>query len=97
MTKVLWPSWRYGPQGQSGIFESDEDVPIGWYAYEDRHLIQEPGDPPPPDGPDAHGGIVKDALVQMLRASGQKIYANMTPRQMHAKLVLLGKLEAPKD
>lgn len=28
--KVLWPSWRYGPNGQSGIFQSEDDVPAGW-------------------------------------------------------------------
>lgn len=25
-----WPSWRYGPNGQSGVFESETDVPTGW-------------------------------------------------------------------
>lgn len=25
-----WPSWRYGPNGQSGIFHSEEEVPEGW-------------------------------------------------------------------
>lgn len=25
-----WPSWRYGPNGASGVFESEADVPNGW-------------------------------------------------------------------
>lgn len=25
-----WPSWRYGPNGQSAIFKCEEDVPPGW-------------------------------------------------------------------
>lgn len=25
-----WPSWRYGPGGQSAIFERQGDVPNGW-------------------------------------------------------------------
>jgi hypothetical protein len=25
-----WPGWRYGPKGQSAIFESEADVPKGW-------------------------------------------------------------------
>lgn len=25
-----FPCWRYGPKGQSGIFESEADVPSGW-------------------------------------------------------------------
>jgi hypothetical protein len=25
-----FPGWRYGPNGQSAIFESEDDVPNGW-------------------------------------------------------------------
>lgn len=25
-----WPSWRFGPSGESAIFECEEDVPFGW-------------------------------------------------------------------
>lgn len=25
-----WPSWRYGPEGQSQIFDHEEQVPDGW-------------------------------------------------------------------
>jgi hypothetical protein len=25
-----WPSWRYGPDGQSQIFQHEEQVPDGW-------------------------------------------------------------------
>lgn len=25
-----WPSWRYGPDGDSAIFKCPEDVPDGW-------------------------------------------------------------------
>lgn len=28
--KVYWPSWRYGPGGQSRIFQSEYEVPEGW-------------------------------------------------------------------
>jgi hypothetical protein len=27
---ILWPSWRYGPNGEAQIFEKAEDVPKGW-------------------------------------------------------------------
>jgi hypothetical protein len=30
MTDNQWPAWRYGPDGQSGVFESEADVPKGW-------------------------------------------------------------------
>lgn len=28
-----WPSWRYGPKGESAIFEKAEDVPKGWQDH----------------------------------------------------------------
>jgi hypothetical protein len=27
---VYWPSWRYGPDGQAAVFNSEDDVPEGW-------------------------------------------------------------------
>jgi hypothetical protein len=27
---VKWPSWRYGPDGQEAIFQSEDEVPEGW-------------------------------------------------------------------
>lgn len=29
-TVSLWPGWWYGPDGQSAIFQREEDVPEGW-------------------------------------------------------------------
>lgn len=28
--KEFWPAWRYDPAGRGEIFQSAEDVPIGW-------------------------------------------------------------------
>lgn len=28
-----WPSWRYGPNGASGVFASEADVPAGWQDH----------------------------------------------------------------
>jgi hypothetical protein len=25
-----WPAWRYGPKGESDIFNCEEEVPKGW-------------------------------------------------------------------
>lgn len=25
-----WPAWRYGPEGESQLFDKAEDVPEGW-------------------------------------------------------------------
>lgn len=34
--KVEWPSWRFGPNGQSDIFENAADVPAGWADHPTR-------------------------------------------------------------
>lgn len=26
-----WPAWRYGPDGQSGVFQGPHEVPEGWH------------------------------------------------------------------
>jgi hypothetical protein len=35
MTYVFqaWPSWRYGPNGEAEIFESEDQVPEGWLDH----------------------------------------------------------------
>lgn len=33
---VQWPAWRYGPNGQSRIFENEKDVPAGWADHPTR-------------------------------------------------------------
>ncbi len=30
MTKIEWPAWRYGPDGQARVFQQSDDVPHGW-------------------------------------------------------------------
>lgn len=29
-TYQAWPSWAYGPNGESAIFESEAEIPKGW-------------------------------------------------------------------
>jgi hypothetical protein len=33
MSFPKWPSWRFGPGGQSAVFESEADVPNGWVDH----------------------------------------------------------------
>jgi len=40
-----WPAWRYGPNGESAIFESAEEVPNGWYST--PQLAFNPPEPEP--------------------------------------------------
>jgi hypothetical protein len=30
VAKVSWPAWFYGPDGQSQIFQNEDEVPSGW-------------------------------------------------------------------
>lgn len=30
---IPWPSCRYGPNGQSAIFNSEDEVPAGWVDH----------------------------------------------------------------
>lgn len=32
-----FPSWRYGPKGESAVFESEADVPRGWFDHPSKH------------------------------------------------------------
>lgn len=27
---TMWPSWKYGPNGEAEIFDKSADVPVGW-------------------------------------------------------------------
>lgn len=44
-----FPSWRYGPKGQSGVFESEADVPAGWVDH--PSLVKEAAAPAEPKTP----------------------------------------------
>lgn len=37
--KVLWPSWRYGPNGEAEIFETEDQVPAGWADHPDKARV----------------------------------------------------------
>lgn len=49
--KVLWPSWRFGPNGQSDVFDSADDVPVGWQDHPSK-VGEKPAKAPPtaPEG-----------------------------------------------
>lgn len=55
-----WPSWRYGPNGESGIFQSPSDVPFGWTS--------KPGQVFSPL--DAKPALDRDKLISDLLAKG---------------------------
>jgi hypothetical protein len=51
-----FPTWAYGPNGQSGIFQTAEEIPAGWMDSPAKVQETEPEIPPAPevssDGPE---------------------------------------------
>lgn len=83
---VYWPSWRHGPNGQQAIFNSPEDVPVGWFETREAAEAHEAANVAPPEnGGDFWGGYSKEYLTQLLRKSGQKVHANMSARKAFEK------------
>lgn len=58
-----WPSWRYGPNGQSAVFNGPDEVPEGWgeippgtSTVEDEPVDEAPPAPPVEDHNDEDEG-----------------------------------------
>lgn len=51
---LRWPAWRYGPNGEAAIFQSEASVPYGW-----TNKIAEVYVPITPNVPDRESLIVK--------------------------------------
>jgi hypothetical protein len=60
-----WPSWRYGPGGQSAIFQKEEDVPEGWTKKPDDapEVFIERVAPPPLDGDVLRAELTRRGIV----------------------------------
>jgi|SRR6185437_14084595 len=77
--KTYWPSRKYGPNGQSEIFERAEDVPEGWL------------DAPPPVEevaavvvePPAPLGLTRDEIVAALNEGGIEFKKNAGTKSLH--------------
>lgn len=41
--KVEWPAWRFGPDGESQMFDDPKDVPDGW--VDTPPILYEPVEP----------------------------------------------------
>jgi len=67
-----WPAWRYGPDGESAIFDCAEDVPADWYST--PQMAFNPPEPEPE--------LCAETAVNKLQGIGVKI----DPRWGTAKL-----------
>lgn len=61
--KQHWPSWRYGPNGQSGVFDSETDVPAGWQDHPSK-VGEKPVKAAPADDGDAPETVDLDSAGQ---------------------------------
>lgn len=91
---IHWPSWYFGPNGQSGIFNSIDEVPVGWQDSPDHPDITEAPTPSPPDGPSSWAGHSVDFLIAALRRVGVKIRAQDSPRKLFEKAVEVNAIPA---
>jgi hypothetical protein len=71
-----WPSWRYGPNGESAIFQKEGDVPYGW--------TRKPGDKF--ERTSKTFGLDRDGLIAALALKG--IIAHPTWSARHMKDLL---------
>lgn len=60
-----WPSWRYGPNGEAQIFQTEADVPRGW--------TRKPGVPEEPRPSRETVVLNRDELVATLQFRGVDI------------------------
>lgn len=72
-----WPSWRYGPYGESAIFQRESDVPFGWTKKVGEVYV-----------PPANFSLDKEDLIRQLLDKGIKL--NPTWGSAHMKRILDG-------
>ena len=73
--KDCWPSWRYGPNGEKAIFQSEAEVPHGW--------AKKPQDAYIPEPPVVHN---PEQLADELRARGIEVLGHWSAAYMRELL-----------
>lgn len=67
-----WPSWYFGPDGQSGVFSCQEEVPEGWTKKPQTQY----------EAPECKPEICKESTIEQLIAAKVEV----DPRWGKAKL-----------
>lgn len=75
---LIWPSWRYGPDGESAIFNSASEVPFGWSRRPDFIQLDQV----------SSVDLNRDELVKALEEKGIEI--NPIWGKAHLKRILDG-------
>lgn len=81
-----FPGWRYGPNGQEGIFQSEADVPKGWTDNpNDFKKDDDEGD----GGAGGDADFDRAAAVAKLEAAGVKVRGNWGDKRIQAEVAKL--------
>lgn len=57
---IEWPAWRFGPDGESQLFEKAEDVPEGWTPKPPSVIYEAPEQAP----------VDKEKIIDQLKEFG---------------------------
>jgi hypothetical protein len=88
-----WPAWRYGPDGQSAVFNAEDEVPAGWASH--PGLVKEgvPDAPPPaPKAPRARRKAADAAPPKVKRG-----YADLSREELEKVAADRGFVVEPSD
>lgn len=77
-----WPSWRYGPDGESRVFAREEDVPGGWYDHPNK--VPKDGDVPPK--PETQVPLTRAEIVAELKSRNVDFSRNAPTASLYKKL-----------
>lgn len=80
-----FPSWRYGPDGESGVFNSADDVPKGW---KDHPKAQKPEE--------TERRPSRAEFQKQLKTQGIPFDPTMSAAQLERLLVRVEEAEPPK-
>lgn len=87
-TKKSWPAWRYGPNGQSQIFDNEDDVPPGWEDHPSK--VGDAADEGPGSGAPAESPYKDDTDAEVVaKLKERKLdYNEKWPRAKLEKILL---------
>jgi hypothetical protein len=92
--KLHWPAWRFGPGGQSQIFDYEDQVPSGWVDHPSKVNEEAPAASPPTDAtPPVKSALPKEAEMNKADIVARLKAKNVPFNSQWAKPKLYGLLQ----
>ena len=79
-----WPSYRYGPEGQAKIFQSEDEVPAGWADHPSKVVLS---DEAPPILQEASVPLSRGEITSRLKLRGIEFSKNAPTKALYNKLL----------